>query len=291
MSTSWDDERLASLVGDGGESGLALYGAYWRVAEIVALQMEGATPSCSVSYSIWRWAQKLSIRKSYARSILVRLQKESLLVVDFAVNSDETTTVKMPNLLKYRDEYSKKSRQTPDNVPPRTEGDKEGEQIEEKREEKVENLDGSGNFLFAETQEQNGESPQPKKPEVWVDLWNKNRGILPEIRKITSDLTKEILARSKEYSDEEFTDAVQMCALFPFTKGENDRGWKATLAWLLRGKTSKNDGAVIGQVLNGKYGERPRKAVAITWDQYTEETGYHFDHERRCWLDKNNEVV
>jgi hypothetical protein len=125
----------------------------------------------------------------------------------------------------------------------------------------------------------------------WVNLWNENRGTLPEVRKLTTAIEREILLRSKEYSDEEFTDAVQMCAMFPFTRGENERKWKATFIWLLRGKTSKNDDGTIGQVLNGKYGERPKKAEALTWDEYNEETGYHFDHDRLCWLDKNNEVV
>ncbi len=120
---SWDDEKLASLVGEGGSSGLALYGGYWRVAEVVAAQMEGPVPACSVSYSLWRWAQKLSVRKSYARSILLRLQKEGLLVLELAMNADQIATVTMPNLLKYRDEYSRKSGGNPENVPSRTEGE------------------------------------------------------------------------------------------------------------------------------------------------------------------------
>jgi hypothetical protein len=97
------------------------------------------------------------------------------------------------------------------------------------------------------------------KPELWIRLWNENRGILPEVRKITKDTSKEILSRAKEYSDEEFTEAVQMCSLLPFLRGENDRKWKASLGWLLHGKTSRNDGSIIGQVLNGKYGERPAR--------------------------------
>jgi hypothetical protein len=40
----------------------------------------------------------------------------------------------MPNLLKYRDEYSKKSGHAPDNVPSRTEGEGEGEQIQSQKE-------------------------------------------------------------------------------------------------------------------------------------------------------------
>ena len=127
MTASWDDEKLASVVGKGGDSGLALYGAYWRIAEIVAAQMEGPHPSCAVSYPVWRWSQLLFVRKSYLCSILLRLKKEALLVVEGDPNSDQSIIVKMPNLLKYRDEYSKKSGQNQDNVPSRTEGEAEAE--------------------------------------------------------------------------------------------------------------------------------------------------------------------
>lgn len=127
MTASWDDEKLAALVGDGGDSGLALYGAYWRIAEIVAAQMDGPEPSCAVSYPVTRWAQKLFVRKSYATSILLRLQKEKLLVIEGDPKTDESVIVRMANLKKYRDEYSKKSGHAPDNVPPRTEGEAEGD--------------------------------------------------------------------------------------------------------------------------------------------------------------------
>jgi hypothetical protein len=125
MAASADDEKLAALVGDGGEAGLALYGAYWRMAEIVALQMEGKSPSCSVTYPVWRWAQKLFTRKSHLCSILSRLKKEGLLVLEGDPKTDQSVTVRMPNLLKYRDEYSRKSGQAPESVAP--EGDTEGE--------------------------------------------------------------------------------------------------------------------------------------------------------------------
>ena len=127
MTASSDDEKLAALVGEGGQSGLAAYGAYWRFLEIIASQMEGKDPSCSVSYPVWRWSQKLFVRKSYLCSVLSELKKQGLLVIEGDPNVDESITVKAPNLLKYRDEYSKKSGHSPKNVPPRTEGEGEGE--------------------------------------------------------------------------------------------------------------------------------------------------------------------
>ena len=36
MTASWADEKLAKLVDRGGMEGLAMYGLYWRVQEIIA---------------------------------------------------------------------------------------------------------------------------------------------------------------------------------------------------------------------------------------------------------------
>ncbi len=134
MTAAWDDEKLAALVGQSGEAGLARYGAYWRIAEMVASQMEGAFPSCSLSYPLWRWARELFVRKSYASSILLRLQKEGLIGIEGDLNAGQTVTVKMPNLLKYRDEYSKKSGHDQARVgaKKRTEEDREGNGEEDK---------------------------------------------------------------------------------------------------------------------------------------------------------------
>jgi hypothetical protein len=132
MTAAWDDEKLAALVGEGGEAGLARYSAYWRIAEMVASQMEGASPSCSLSYPLWRWARELLVRKSYAASILLRLQKEGLIGIEGDLNTGQSVTVKMPNLLKYRDEYSKKSGQNQERVGAKNRTDRDTEGREEK---------------------------------------------------------------------------------------------------------------------------------------------------------------
>lgn len=137
MTATFDDERIAALVGKGGESGLALYGAFWRVAEIVAAQMGKDGSVCSVKYPLWRWAQFLLTRPAYARSILVRLQVEGLLKLEGDLNSDLPVVVSMPNLLKYRDEYSKKSGHATDNVTARTEKETEQRKKQNKTEKRI----------------------------------------------------------------------------------------------------------------------------------------------------------
>lgn len=130
MSATWDDERIARLVDKGGMEGLAMYGLYWRVQEIIASQMEGKTPHCSVRYTVTRWSLLLSLRGSLVFSTLSRLALTGLVT---ATRDGDEILVTNRNLLKYRDEYSKKSGPTPDNVHPRTEGEGEGEKEGEQK--------------------------------------------------------------------------------------------------------------------------------------------------------------
>lgn len=132
MTATWDDERVARLVDKSGMEGLAMYGLYWRVQEIIASQMEGIDPHCSVRYTVTRWSLLLSLRGSLVFSALSRLAVTGLVTVQRTGNDILVTN---RNLLKYRDEYSKKSRYTPDNVPTRTEGEGEGEQNKKEKEQ------------------------------------------------------------------------------------------------------------------------------------------------------------
>jgi hypothetical protein len=125
MTATWDDERVAALVDKGGMEGLAMYGLYWRIQEIIASQMEGKDPSCSVRYTVTRWSLLLSLRGSLVFSTLSRLGATGLVTV---TRDDSGIVVKNRNLLKYRDEYSRKSGVSTDNIPSRTEGEGEGEQ-------------------------------------------------------------------------------------------------------------------------------------------------------------------
>jgi hypothetical protein len=124
MTASWDDEKMAKLAGAGGMEGLAMYGLYWRVQEIIAGQMEGKEPKCSVHYSVTRWSLLLSLRGSLVFSTLSRLGVTGLVTVE---RDGDDVRVTNRNLLKYRDEYARKSGHSQDNVRPRTELEGEGE--------------------------------------------------------------------------------------------------------------------------------------------------------------------
>lgn len=110
MTAAWDDERIAKLVGKGGVEGLAAYGIWWRLIEIIAARVDGKSIQCSVTYDVTRWSLLLSLRGSHVRHWLEKLALTGVLTAEW-VGTEITVTI--PKLLKYRDEYSKKSVQGP----------------------------------------------------------------------------------------------------------------------------------------------------------------------------------
>lgn len=73
MCSSWNDEGLAQLIDGGGMEGLARYGLWWRVMEIVAEQIGPKNTKASVTYPVTRWSLLLSLRGSLVFSTLSRL--------------------------------------------------------------------------------------------------------------------------------------------------------------------------------------------------------------------------
>lgn len=112
------DEKIARLIGDGGEAGMARYGLYWAVQEIIADQMEGSDPSCSVIYPISVWSHLLVTRASLVERSLLTLAVTGLVTVERHGSDIRVTNC---NLLKYRDDYSRKSGHAPDKVQLNTE--------------------------------------------------------------------------------------------------------------------------------------------------------------------------
>lgn len=134
MTRSWNDEGLAKLVGPGGMEGLARYGLWWRVLEIIGEQMAAGSSKCSVTYPVARWSLLLSLRGSLVFSTLSTLPVTGGVSV---TRDGDDVTVTIPNLLKYRDEYTKKSGHSPEDVHPRTEGDRELDRDKEQKKKKT----------------------------------------------------------------------------------------------------------------------------------------------------------
>ena len=168
MTATWDDERVARLVDKGGMEGLAMYGLYWRVQEIIAAQMEGKNPPCSIRYTVTRWSLLLSLRGSLVFSTLLRLGATGLVTVE---RDGDDILVTNRNLLKYRDEYSRKSGESTDNVPTRTDKDGEEERKEEVEQKKT----------IAQDDEKHRPAPLDISGVFDLPLPNKSSYAVPEI--------------------------------------------------------------------------------------------------------------
>jgi hypothetical protein len=180
MTTSWDDEGLTELVGDGGMEGLARYGLWWRVLEIVALQLKPDATSSQVRYSITKWSRLLAIRGSRVESTLLTLGVTGGVTV---VREGDDVLVTFRNLLKYRDEYSRKSGHATDSLPPDTDTDQIQKQNKKKSKnssrDKREGEDQTPATPKEETPKQ--EPPKPKeKPKTKTQVTNERHAAFKE---------------------------------------------------------------------------------------------------------------
>lgn len=107
---------MAAIISSLGAEG---YGVWWIILETIAGQMD-SSDKCSVKYSAKKWGalcgfspkkfQKVSEKLAEISSISVEVLKNS------SGNPENVLEIECRNLLKYRDEYSKKSGQTPGTV-------------------------------------------------------------------------------------------------------------------------------------------------------------------------------
>lgn len=134
MTDSSYDERLADLI---AECGLEAYGFWWRLLEIVACQMNKNSEKCSATYTLSKWSQLFychhhKVTKYFGRlaglppgypiatpPLTIPFTPELLgggkgmVTLEYVEGKIRVT---IPNLLKYRDEYSKKSGVSPESV-------------------------------------------------------------------------------------------------------------------------------------------------------------------------------
>lgn len=108
MVATIQDEKVASYI---GETGLQGYGFYWRLLEIVGESMPPGDEKCSLTYSLSHWSRLLYCHHHQVVKYLGKLKRNGLVIVQ---KRGSEMTVTIPNLAKYRDEYSQKSRQAPD---------------------------------------------------------------------------------------------------------------------------------------------------------------------------------
>ena len=130
MTNSSLDERLARFT---DKYGLEAYGFFWRVLEAIAENVD-ETNRKHIEYSIKTWCKLLGIRPQTFRKLIQESSVLGLFHVSF--NSD-LVTVESPNILKYRDEWTRKKSRTPEQ---NSEKDKEKETEKEEENSSNDNL-------------------------------------------------------------------------------------------------------------------------------------------------------
>jgi hypothetical protein len=78
-----------------------------------------------------------------------------------------------------------------------------------------------------------------------VSAWNEaaKGTALPQARPLDAGRQAKLRLRAKEHGEDGLLDAIRRICASPFHRGENDRGWKASLGWLL--KSSENVGKAL----------------------------------------------
>lgn len=122
LSTAHNDDEVDLLLEECGAEG---YGAYWLIIEDIAGPMEAGKMEPSAIHSDAKWASLCRVHHLTWKSLKLKLGRKLLLITPMA---DGRVKIAAPNILKYKDEYSRKSGQTP--ALSRERADTEGEQRE-----------------------------------------------------------------------------------------------------------------------------------------------------------------
>uniref|UniRef100_A0A6M3LPE1 Lin1244/Lin1753-like N-terminal domain-containing protein n=1 Tax=viral metagenome TaxID=1070528 RepID=A0A6M3LPE1_9ZZZZ len=104
-----ESEGLSYLL---SREGFAGYGRWFRLLEIIAAKMDG-TDRCHAEYPVQKWCSLLGLKQKKLISFLELSENKLKTKV---VCCDNIIKIEVPNLLKKRDEYSKRSGQNQDTI-------------------------------------------------------------------------------------------------------------------------------------------------------------------------------
>lgn len=127
MTSSADDEKLSRLM---DTCGLAGYGFFWRVLELIAAQVDDSGKNFA-AYSKRTWCMKLAINHQTWSKMIASCEQAGLFIVSTEglgdskaearrglddsngrASSDQVIRVESPNILKFRDEWTERKSKT-----------------------------------------------------------------------------------------------------------------------------------------------------------------------------------
>lgn len=126
LSMAHSDHAVSAIL---EELGAEAYGVWWLIIEDIAASMESKSTQTFAIHSDVKWSQICYCSARKFRSIAIRLQEKGLIV---CISTDNRLQIDVPKLLKFRDEYSKKSGQSPDS---RSDTDTDTDTEEKQKEE------------------------------------------------------------------------------------------------------------------------------------------------------------
>lgn len=103
MTNSWYDEKIATMVAD---HGLEMYGFWWRILEIIAKQMD-KSPKTNCKYSAKVWSKFCGISPKKFKKFSKILEEKKLIILK---NHENEIDIDVPNLMKFRDEFTSRNR-------------------------------------------------------------------------------------------------------------------------------------------------------------------------------------
>ena len=231
LSHSNSDEKLAELL---SECGLEGYGFWWLLMEVVAAQC--VDEKCSAAYSLPQWSRLLYSHHNRVSKYLGKLEVMGVVTLEYV---ESRIRVTIPNLLKYRDEYSRKSGLNQESVPPKNKKENKEGEIEKKKIKSI-------------------------PPSSLLNLWNEVVGS-PTATAMGKVREAKCRSRLSERNLDGWREVFQKLKASAFLTGENERGWRADFDWVIG-----NDGIAL-KILEGKYDNKPKGDAPAVTQHYTQD--------------------
>jgi hypothetical protein len=211
LSNASEDEKLSEILDLFGAEG---YGIYWIICEKIAFLMD-KTPRTSARYSVKKWSKFCGKSPKVLRKFLETFQELSLFKIEICKKNSDFLIIECPNLLKYRDEYSKKSSQAPDNIQSES-----GECPDQDTDTEAE----------AETELVNSNDPNP----------NKGKTEAPDFESFKTTESFKKWAKQKNINEDQIKKYIEECLIWHGAKGTRYKNWNKTIQnWILKDLKNK----------------------------------------------------
>lgn len=225
--------KLNALV---DEIGVEAYAYYYTLLELYGSVISKKDDKESAQIHIRVISNTWRKRVDSCKKVLTKLQLSDLLVVTF---SDSTCLIEIPNFLKYYGSYQKTDTQKTPN---------------KRKENKIKINKIKENKIPPNSPPISTTKKSEFKLETEFclgEIWNEYSGKLPKVKlPLSGSRSKKAKTRLKDHPDKQtWIEAISRASQSNFCNGINDRGWVATLNWLLQNET-------VDKILDGTYDNR-----------------------------------